>query len=398
MKILIDWTDTYISKANSGIQRVIKNILKHKHIIEKQTKIEVKPVIFVNNLAISIDYKHKSVSKNIISMARKYLTKHKNLYYQASKIYKKLSKYSLDTLFYLIFGEKISIDKSDILLLADAFWSFPYPDNFINLIKNASLVLFLHDIIPLTDPDTQPEYRVEMFRKTILDAIIYSKLIITTTNSEKNIIESFLKSKNIERPIYVVPLGVDIKLVKNPAKPSTDIDFDNFYLMVGTIEPRKNHMLVLKAFHKMWEEGESSTLVIVGRVGWKYEEVLNFINTSPFKNKKLFFLEEVKDEELEYLYQHTKALIMASYREGFGLPVVEAMVRGVPVIASDIPVFREIASDYPTYFDPYDEDSLISAIESSKHLERKPANIKLNTWEDTTRAIANIIKKHFGII
>ncbi|GAB6078981.1 glycosyltransferase family 4 protein [Hydrogenobaculum acidophilum] len=397
MKILIDWTDTYISKLNTGIQRVVKNIIRNKHIIEEITSVEVEPVIFVEDIGIEIDYKRESKLKAVAITIRKSLSRYRSIYRSVANIYKKLSKYSPDMLFYILFGKKVKLEQSDIILLADAFWSQTYSKSFFNTIKTLNVVSLIYDIVPITNPETQPEHIVKAFNTVVVDIMANSKLIITTTNSEKNIIETFLKSKNIEKPIYVVPLGVDIKLAKNPVKPSAGIYFDNFYLMVGTIEPRKNHMLVLKAFHKMWEEGESSTLVIVGRIGWKYEEVLNFINTSPFKNKKLFFLEEVKDEELEYLYQHTKALIMASYREGFGLPVIEAMVRGVPVIASDIPVFREIASDYPTYFDPYNQDSLISAIKSSKNLERKPANIKLNTWEDTTRAIANIIKKHFGI-
>ncbi|PMP89837.1 MAG: glycosyltransferase family 1 protein, partial [Hydrogenobaculum sp.] len=263
---------------------------------------------------------------------------------------------------------------------------------------NTNTVLLIYDIIPITNPDTQPEHIVKAFNTKVVDIIDKASLILTISNSEANIIRDFLKSKNIEKPIKTIRLGTDIKLSDEVRKPDINIDFENFYLMVGTIEPRKNHLLVLKAFHKIWEEDESApNLVIAGRLGWKYKEVLDSINTSPFKNKKLFFLENPPDAELEYLYQHAKALIMASIREGFGLPVIEAMVRKVPVFASDIPVFREIAGDYPVYFNPYDAESLILAIKSSQNIPKKEPSVILNTWEDTARDIAFAIKEHFGL-
>jgi alpha-1,2-rhamnosyltransferase len=225
-----------------------------------------------------------------------------------------------------------------------------------------------------------------------------SKLILTVSKSEAKIVKDFLRSKNIDKPIYPIRLGTDIKISQNIKKPN-GFDVKDFYLMVGTVEPRKNHLLVLEAFHKIWKENQDfPNLVIAGRFGWKYQSVLDFIMGSPFKDKKLFFIESPPDEELEFLYQNAKALIMASIREGFGLPIVEAMAKHKPILASDIEVFKEVAGDYPIYFDPYSTDSLIDAIKSFETGAIKPSlpNITLNTWEDTARDIGIAIKKHFN--
>ncbi len=394
-KILIDYTDTYITGLNTGIQRVVRNILKNRSTIEQITSLETVPVIFAGDFIVK---ENINKSLELIPKIRKIAMKNHKLYSIVARLYKRFSKYRADILMYKIFGKKAKIEEKDILLLADAFWGEEYNEEFISILSKTNIVSLIYDIIPITNPEVVPEHMANVFSAKVVDIIDNAKLILTISNSEANIIKDFLKSKNIEKPIKSIRLGADIKLSNEVKKPDINIDFENFYLMVGTIEPRKNHLLVLKAFHKIWEEDENTpNLVIAGRLGWKYKEVLDSINSSPFKNKKLFFLENPPDAELEYLYQHTKALIMASIREGFGLPVIEAMVRKVPVVASDIPVFREIAGDYPIYFDPYDVDSLILAIKSSQNTPKKEPNVILNTWEDTARDIAFAIKEHFGL-
>jgi alpha-1,2-rhamnosyltransferase len=392
-KIIIDYTDTYITGLNTGIQRVVRNILKNRHIIEQITGFETVPVIFAGDLIEKEDIYKKP---KIISRVRKFLAKYKSIYPIAARMYKRFAKYRPELLSYKLYARKVYPSKEDIFFIGDAFWAEEYNEDFLNLLSKTNVVLLIYDITPITNQDTHLDHIIKAFNAKFIDMVKNAKLILTISNSEANIIKNFLQSKNIEKPIRAIRLGTDIKLSDKIKKPDVNMDFDNFYLMVGTIEPRKNHLLVLEAFNKIWKEDKSvPNLVIAGRFGWKYERVSEAIYNSPFKDKKLFFLESPSDSELEYLYQHAKALIMASYREGFGLPLIEAMVREIPIIASDIPVFREIASDYPTYFNPYDVNSLIDAIKSSKNLQRKKPNVKLNTWEDTARDIAIAIKEHF---
>jgi hypothetical protein len=115
------------------------------------------------------------------------------------------------------------------------------------------------------------------------------------------------------------------------------------FLMVGTLEPRKGHRVALEAFEKLWAEGSDAELVIVGKTGWGIAHLTDRIRRHPEFGKRLIWREQVDDAELAALYARCDALVAASFAEGFGLPLVEAGHFGKPVLASDIPVFREVA-------------------------------------------------------
>jgi len=136
------------------------------------------------------------------------------------------------------------------------------------------------------------------------------------------------------------------------------------YLTVSTIEPRKNHAYMLDAFDQLWQRGEDVVLCIVGKVGWKTESLISRIRSHKELNKRLFMLNDLTDDELEYGYKNSDALIFASYVEGFGLPLVEAAQRGLPVLCSDIPVFREVGGKNCGYFKLEDAASLVDCVVS----------------------------------
>ena len=120
--------------------------------------------------------------------------------------------------------------------------------------------------------------------------------------------------------------------------------------MVGTIEPRKGHRFVLAAMEELWRNGNETQLVIVGKEGWRSHDITRSISENPRLGKRLFWLPRASDELLEQLYAQASALVAASANEGFGLPLVEAAQHGLPIIARDIPVFREVAGDHAFYF------------------------------------------------
>lgn len=164
-----------------------------------------------------------------------------------------------------------------------------------------------------------------------------------------------------------------------------------FYLVVGTIEPRKDHLTILSAFELLWAEGFDASLVFVGRIGWKCEEVLLKMKNSKYNNNQLHFLGSVDDEVLFTLYMNAEALIFSSIAEGFGLPLVEAMNMKIPVIASDIPVFREIGGNYPYYFNvqsPVDLVRVVAEFDRLKLNSEFPQILakKWDSWDDASLA------------
>ncbi|MGH7104031.1 MAG: glycosyltransferase [Acetobacteraceae bacterium] len=134
------------------------------------------------------------------------------------------------------------------------------------------------------------------------------------------------------------------------------------FLMVGTIEPRKGHAQVLDAFERLWASGVSANLVIVGRQGWMVEELVGRMRANLRRHRRLVWLERISDEELETLYASSACLLVASEGEGFGLPLIEAARHGLPVLARDVPVFREVASAHARYFRAATGEELARAI------------------------------------
>ncbi|CAM0553455.1 MULTISPECIES: glycosyltransferase [Halomonadaceae] len=134
-------------------------------------------------------------------------------------------------------------------------------------------------------------------------------------------------------------------------------------LMVGTIEPRKGHQQVLDAMEQCWAECTDINLVVVGKQGWQVEGLVRRIKRHPRRGQQLFWVEGASDTLLEELYRRSDVLVAASYGEGFGLPLIEAARQGIAIFARDIPVFREVAGDYATYFDADTPQALAQALQ-----------------------------------
>lgn len=158
------------------------------------------------------------------------------------------------------------------------------------------------------------------------------------------------------------------------------------FLMVGTIEPRKGHAEVLQAFQLLWASGSPARLLVIGRVGWMVDDLVRAMRSSPELGRRLHLLTEAGDGDLAAAYHGAVALIAASRVEGFGLPVVEALRVGLPVLAADIPVFREVGGSAADYF-PLGQpralaDRLAAWVKSPP--PRRP-DVPWRSWDDSVR-------------
>jgi glycosyltransferase involved in cell wall biosynthesis len=149
------------------------------------------------------------------------------------------------------------------------------------------------------------------------------------------------------------------------------------------------------AFDRLWSSGFDARLVIFGRRGWYVEGVVAAITTHPEFGRRLFWFEDGSDAELDYAYGQTDAVICASYAEGFGLPIAEAAHRERPVIASNIPVFREVGRDGAAYFRVDDPDALAETVRrwSAGEIRTDPAKVSRSSWADAARRVVEIIAK-----
>ncbi len=166
--------------------------------------------------------------------------------------------------------------------------------------------------------------------------------------------------------------------------------------MVGTVEPRKAHAQTLSAFDELWGAGLDVKLIIVGKQGWMVDALAHALRSHSEVGKRLFWLEGISDDYLEKIYAASTCLIAASEGEGFGLPLIEAAHHKVPIIARDIPVFREVAGENAFYFSGASPEALAVAVREwlSLNAEGKaPLSeaIPLLTWAESTRQLISAV-------
>ena len=164
------------------------------------------------------------------------------------------------------------------------------------------------------------------------------------------------------------------------------------FLIVSTIEPRKAHAQVLAAFEALWRSGVDVNLVIVGKQGWMVDDVCEKLRAHAELNHRLFWLEGISDEYLEKVYAASTCLIAASYGEGFGLPLIEAAQHGLPILARDIPVFHEVAGEHAAYFKVETPEELAVAIkfwlaDCKKNTHPKSSGMNYLTWKESAEIL-----------
>lgn len=164
------------------------------------------------------------------------------------------------------------------------------------------------------------------------------------------------------------------------------------FLMVGTVEPRKGYAQTLAAFERLWTQGIDANLVIVGKPGWLAEALIDKLRHHAELGKRLFWFEGISDEYVEKIYAASTCLIAASEGEGFGLPLIEVAQHKRPIIARDIPVFREVAGEHAFYFSGLDSLTLANAVSkwlvlNAKGLAPQSVGMPCLTWRQSAEQL-----------
>jgi len=206
-----------------------------------------------------------------------------------------------------------------------------------------------------------------------LEMIVESDGVICISEAVADELQSYVASHpSVQNRAFAVTwfhLGADIdnSLPSRGMPDKFDETLSKFrsartFLMVGTLEPRKGHEQVLSSFDKLWSEGSDANLVIVGKQGWLVEKLVDRLRSHRELGRRLFWLEGASDELLKKIYQASTCLIAASFGEGFGLPLIEAAQHKLSIIARDIPVFHEVAGSNAYYFSGTSAVELAEAI------------------------------------
>ncbi|MBY6241001.1 glycosyltransferase family 1 protein [Methylosinus sp. Sm6] len=292
--------------------------------------------------------------------------------------------------------------RGDKLLMLDA--SFRFVDEYPAIMRRVAesggeTILGVHDILPLLYPGAFTADCFLDFQRWFETLAPQSDAFVCVSRSTAQSLADYLAERDGEagrpRRIGWWRLGADFAIDgTEPSRSAIAIGAGRtpFFLAVGTLEPRKAYAVALTAFERLWAAGRDARFVIVGRRGWRFEALERRIRAHPELGRRLHWLDDADDASLRHLYERAHALIAASFAEGFGLPLAEAACHGLPAIASDIPVFREIAGERATFFPPLDADALADCIRCSLEDRRPRSPGRVVTWRESSQALLGMVR------
>ena len=217
----------------------------------------------------------------------------------------------------------------------------------------ARFICLIHDLIPIEYPEYAKPGQAENHLRRIETATRFADALIVNSAVTRDALQPYLERAGRPVPVLVAPLGTDLPAVPAAATP----DFERpYFVCVGTIEARKNHLLLLNLWRRMATElGERApVLVLIGQRGWETENVIDLLDRCPALRNVVIEHGALADDAMVRLLHGARALLLPSFAEGFGFPVIEALQLGVPVLCSDIPALRETGGAVPEYIDPLD--------------------------------------------
>ncbi len=276
-------------------------------------------------------------------------------------------------------------------------------------LKGVSVHFLVYDLIPINFPKFFPDGAQEIFHSWLETVSNYDQLLCIS-NSTKLDVEKWLKNYypcrfklTITRAIRLSnELNTEDRTLGDPKNGwfvRYLLEHHEVFLMVGTLEPRKEHFQVVAAFEMLWDKGCEKKLVIVGKRGWCVDDLAKKIKNHQQLNKNLIWLEDCSDEFLLELYSGCKGLIAASWAEGFGLPLIEAFNSGLPVFCRDIPVFREVADKFATFFSASEPKIFLNQFLEWESSINRSSNVKSESvqsicWKKATKELQNVTVKN----
>lgn len=370
-QLLLDISEIAKKDARTGIQRVVRSLLRE--LLEHPPQhVEVLPIYFDG-------VRYRAANKFIAALT---------------------GKQSLD-----IADEIVDFCQDDIYLSLD-FNAMTKAVHDIHLRLRRRGVLFyfiVYDILLLHRSDWWPQGYSAVFESWLRSISEVATGLICISDSVAQDVRTWiagrLPSRAPDIKVASFHLGADIGsslptkgMPDNAAAVLGSLGAGASFLMVGTVEPRKGHTQALAAFELLWRRGAAVNLTIVGKQGWMVDKLADKLRLHPELDKRLFWLEGISDEYLEKVYAASSCLIAASEGEGFGLPLIEAAQHKLPIIARDIPVFREVAGEHALYFHGLEPVDLANAISewlelNGKGLAPQSAGMPWLTWRESAQQL-----------
>jgi glycosyltransferase involved in cell wall biosynthesis len=384
MRIVIP-CDRITGKFKGGISWYKYNLIKYLAKIDKE------------NTYILYDFKSRNFRQEY-EYFKSYLPEQENFHKRFIRFHHSLA-YRFQKRF---LPAEIFTGRMDIIHL-------PHPADILTI--KAKRIVTVHDIIPLLPESENWDFASKRKRQanTIKKYILKADRIIAISQHTKNDILKYFDVSPSK--INVIPQGKS-----DIFSPSDDRDTEKevltrygisgkYLLFTGTVSPRKNLVRLISSFEKIKKKFREYKLVIVGKKGWFYKDILGRIEKlSGTVRDDIIITEYVPLTDLPYLYSDAAVFILPSLYEGFGLPVLEAMACGCPVITSNISSMPEVAGDAAVLVNPYSVEEIASVIEKVLSDERLRASMrnkgleraKQFSWEKTAGETLQVYEETYA--
>jgi len=430
MRIFFECSNTATNHIKTGIQRVVRNVVLHLDAASRDLMVEAKPAkIHLDRFYL---FNWQPTPDPCESSYLKYIRKHRlnpflnsfneprsakmnkfGIRLKKTVRFRKFRKF-IHSLYCKFFKEPLSPRPGDLMVMLDASWGIHIDSAVDGWRKQGGKVAFvIYDILPITHPHFFSKGLVERFSNWYDFVINNADLLLAISDTVRDQLRERLnlvrdETAALPPKVESFRLGahLDMQHADGYIRPRlraalSEISGSTPYLMVGTVEPRKNHRTVIEAFDQLWKQGELVRLFIVGKVGWECRDLEQTLREHPELHRKLFWFPDLSDTELHQCYKSSRCVIFASWGEGFGLPIVEGLLFGRPVIASDLPVHREVARDFAAYFNPSHSDELVAMI---RQLETHgsfpgvtpPDEFRAPSWEEGVADLLNHCRNAFS--
>jgi glycosyltransferase involved in cell wall biosynthesis len=437
MRIFIDCTHTatYTYK-NTGIHRVVRQITSELlHMSSITSDLEVIPVKFDGDFITKVfsldepELNHESHDTKEVfktKIARKLLSYFHRL---KNKVKKILPDYFVvshknDRQFKLKQQCKfagIKFSSSDIYLIVDANWDLPRSYyHFLQHLKkcNVSITSICYDLIPIKFPEFCPINFVKAFKDFYcLYSDCFDQVICISNKSADDYIQAkqdgVFPNINKDQIVSSFRLGSDYsgnRQVKNndesniPNSVLESVNGKKYILVVGSLVPHKNIKTIINAFDLLTEYNDDINLVFAGNRGWHSDTDI-LIEKNKMYGRSIHIFDSVTDADLDTLYTNCYCLVQASFYEGFGLPVVEALQHGKPVISSNGGSLPEVGGDFCIYFDPNEPMQLYQVLEqmvnSDEFYNRLVKRIVMDysdfSWKDSAKQLLALLSNYENV-
>ncbi len=319
----------------------------------------------------------------------------------------------------------VELPAGSVLLELDSIWNRTEVDReqlYTRLHDGGvHVAVLVYDLLPVEHPEWFEDSLVRVFTETLRAQVRHADAVMAISAHTAAGVEQWAASVGATPPPgVVVPLGADQSEPAPAGQEATEgadgghgapvgtslpgeLVGRRYVLVVGTVEPRKNHRVLLDAFERVWAVDPQVALVIVGRAGWNNDETIERLRHHPRAGRGVHWYEGVGDQLLATLYRHADVVAVPSVTEGFGLPVIESLCAGVPVLSSTGGALPEAGGDLVDYADPADPSAWAAELDRLLHDDEHRAARRAGaaayrppSWTDTSARVIDELVDRFA--